>query len=149
MRVILQGLSFARFSCFRSKISPWSPEAMANRLNRREHRAPHRPTCSRTAGWLSTRASPAYRDGAARLRVARIFAEFAPRADAWSVCDDLPLCARRRRPPRTAGSCPFGISLLKLAWLQRKQSEEPEKESKERGRPRPEGCSLRERITMR
>jgi hypothetical protein len=28
--------------------------------------------------------------------------------------------------------------LLKLAWLQRKQSEEPEKESKERGRPRPE-----------
>jgi hypothetical protein len=39
--------------------------------------------------------------------------------------------------------------LLKLAWLQRKQSEEPEKESKERGRPRPEGYSPRERITMR
>jgi hypothetical protein len=38
---------------------------------------------------------------------------------------------------------------LKLAWLQRKQGEEPEKESKEQGRPRPEGCSLRERITMR
>src|SRR3984893_3701598 len=30
MRVILQGLSFERFSCFRSKISHWSPEAMAN-----------------------------------------------------------------------------------------------------------------------
>jgi hypothetical protein len=38
--------------------------------------------------------------------------------------------------------------LLKLEWLQRKESEEPEKESKERGRPRPESCSIRESITM-
>ena len=39
---------------------PWSPEAMANQLDRREHRVLRRPTCLKTADSLSTRFFPLY-----------------------------------------------------------------------------------------
>jgi hypothetical protein len=103
---------------------------MANQPDHREHLAPRRPTCSRSAGWPSRRSCHVYSGTVGHLRVARKFAGFELRAVLSSGARDLTLCPRRQRQPKTAGSCPFEISLLKLAWLQRKQSEAGKREQR-------------------